>query len=261
MADRGGIFIRIAGGVQANTIKSIRNLAQSFSRLGAAARGLEKTSPGRGLDSTIQKIKKFHSSTTNSINGIINSVERYKRSASDLATTIKSQTSSFKVLSTTTDKARKVGGAFKSEMSGINQLMQNSAAATTIFDNQMKKTSGSLTAVQSSAEKTEKSVKESGKAAKTAGGRFRFFSDALEAVNRRAHQFAAFVIAAAAVQGLSRALTGAIRVIGQYDQALQNLQAILDITVSQASILGDKIQDVSRRTKFSAQEVDRKSVV
>ncbi len=81
------------------------------------------------------------------------------------------------------------------------------------------------------------------------------FSGALEKISARVRQFAAFVAAATIIQGLQNQMREAVRVISNFDQSLRNLEAIINITSSQASMLGDVIKDVSRTTKFSAQEV------
>lgn len=98
MADR-GLFIRIAGGVDPNTIKSMQSFAASLSRVGAAARGLGKASPGTGLDSTVNQIKRLDASVNKSINSIIGNIDKYKHSAKELADTLRSSSTKFNVIS------------------------------------------------------------------------------------------------------------------------------------------------------------------
>lgn len=78
---------------------------------------------------------------------------------------------------------------------------------------------------------------------------------AFGAVNKRVKQFAAFVAAALIVQQLTQAIQVLVDVISQYDQALHNLQAILEITGAQSQVLGERMQEVANETKFAVTEV------
>jgi TP901 family phage tail tape measure protein len=102
-----------------------------------------------------------------------------------------------------------------------------------------------------SAKRTSHFAKEQKKLANQAGALGNVFT----AVNTRLKQFAAFVIAALIIQQLTQAIREAVMIISDYDQALHNLQAIIEITVSQSQVLGDIIRTVARDTKFSATEV------
>ena len=73
-------------------------------------------------------------------------------------------------------------------------------------------------------------------------------------VGRRFKQFAAFAMAALAVQQITQAIHEFIQIVSDYDQALHNLQAILEVTSAKAQVLGDNIQQVAEQTKFSATE-------
>ena len=80
---------------------------------------------------------------------------------------------------------------------------------------------------------------------------------AFQKVNARIKQFGAFIAAAMIIQGLTVAMQELVRVIAQYDQALHNLQAIVEASIAQSKQLGETIKNVSRTTKFSATEVAR----
>jgi TP901 family phage tail tape measure protein len=79
--------------------------------------------------------------------------------------------------------------------------------------------------------------------------------EAFNKIITRVKQFAAFIVAAAAVQAFTQAIRTTIGVIVDFDQALTSLQAIAGATATEASVMGETIKQIAADTKFSAQEV------
>jgi TP901 family phage tail tape measure protein len=90
---------------------------------------------------------------------------------------------------------------------------------------------------------------------KLSGKEMGFVANQIDHVSRRIKQFGAFVAAAFVVRQVQFFFRELIRVTAEYDQALYNLRAIMEITSSQVHVLGEVIKDVARNTKFSAQEI------
>ena len=66
---------------------------------------------------------------------------------------------------------------------------------------------------------------------------------------------AEYGLSAALIYGTTSALRSGTNEIIDFDQALRNLQAIVDATDAEISIMGDKIVEVAARTKYSATEI------
>jgi len=90
---------------------------------------------------------------------------------------------------------------------------------------------------------------------KLSGKEMGFVANQIDHVSRRIKQFGAFVAAAFVVRQIQFFFRELITLIAEYDQALHNLRAIMEITVSQSALLGEVIKDVARSTKFAATEI------
>jgi TP901 family phage tail tape measure protein len=66
---------------------------------------------------------------------------------------------------------------------------------------------------------------------------------------------ASYGAAAYVIYGLTTALREGAQAIIDYDQALKDLQAITNATDSETALMGEKIKEVARNTKFSTKEI------
>lgn len=87
-----------------------------------------------------------------------------------------------------------------------------------------------------------------GRSAEQAGGKVKGFGERLT-------NYIQYRVIADTVMKMQDAFFGALNVIKEYDQSLKDLQAITGATGAEVSIMGDKIIEVAKNTKFSAGEV------
>ena len=67
--------------------------------------------------------------------------------------------------------------------------------------------------------------------------------------------FASYAAAASIIGGIAAMFGSAINAVIKYDQALHDLQAITRATDADVALMGEKIREIGRTTKFSASEV------
>ena len=96
--------------------------------------------------------------------------------------------------------------------------------------------------------KFKKLLETTGNTVQQLSGRMRSFSDRLK-------NYFQYRMAADAVFGLQQAIIGGAAAIVEYDQALKNLQAIMQATDQEVTQMGAAIEKVASTTKFSATEV------
>lgn len=68
-------------------------------------------------------------------------------------------------------------------------------------------------------------------------------------------QLAAWMPAALIIAAVTSAFTSGVQAVIEYDQALKNLQAITQATDAETTMMGEKILEVSKITKYSATEI------
>ncbi len=68
-------------------------------------------------------------------------------------------------------------------------------------------------------------------------------------------QLAAWMPAAMVIAAVTQAFTAGARAVAEFDQSLKNLQAITQATNAETSMMGEKILEVSKITKYSATEI------
>jgi TP901 family phage tail tape measure protein len=81
------------------------------------------------------------------------------------------------------------------------------------------------------------------------------FSRAMSSLVAHLKSFAAYAAAASIITGIAGVLGLATRAIIKYDQALHDLQAITRATNDEVALMGERIREIGRTTKFSASEV------
>ena len=81
------------------------------------------------------------------------------------------------------------------------------------------------------------------------------FSRAMSSLTSHMKSFAAYAAAASVISGIAAMFGLAVRSIVQYDQALHDLQAITQSTDRETALMGERIREIGRTTKFSASEV------
>ncbi len=116
------------------------------------------------------------------------------------------------------------------------------------FANDLNKVSSALNINTKAVSNAQKGLASFGAGATTAGERIRNFGD-------RIRNYFSYRVVADFVMQLKIAATEAVTAIGQYDQALKDLQAITGATSVEVSQMGEVIKEVASTTKFSAQEV------
>jgi TP901 family phage tail tape measure protein len=127
------------------------------------------------------------------------------------------------------------------EKSGTLKNFANLANDLRLLQTQIGQIGPQLAQFQGGMAKTGRSVDDAGKKVKGFGERL---------VN-----YIQYRAIADTIMGMQNAFSGAMRVITDYDQSLKDLQAISGATTVEVSIMGDKILDVAKKTKFSASEV------
>ena len=81
------------------------------------------------------------------------------------------------------------------------------------------------------------------------------FSRAMSSLVSHLRSFASYAAAATIISGIAGIFGLATRAVVKYDQALHDLQAITRATDDEVTMMGEKIREVGRTTKFSASEV------
>jgi len=106
----------------------------------------------------------------------------------------------------------------------------------------------SLNKAVNDAKKLTDALKKLEKTAQTTGVRLKGFKQKVETVFQ-------FRLISQALLFLKDGIINAVIAIGQYDQALKDLQAITGATTTEIAQMGTKILEVASKTKFSASEV------
>lgn len=81
------------------------------------------------------------------------------------------------------------------------------------------------------------------------------FGRAMSSLVSHLKSFASYAAAASIISGVAGMFGLATRAIVKYDQALHDLQAITRATDAETALMGEKIREIGRTTKFSASEV------
>jgi TP901 family phage tail tape measure protein len=88
------------------------------------------------------------------------------------------------------------------------------------------------------------------------GKQLSHITDAWDRLKAAARVTASYGIAATAIFGVVNAMKTGVVAIAQYDQAIQNLNAILgNVTIAQLSVMGDKMREVSQKSRYSVEEI------
>jgi len=255
MASRGGIFINLAGSVSNEFLRGIATLRDQMRLLREESHRLEVTTPGRGvqrfgmeLQRSQAKIRQNIESTRQSLQNLVRQVREYNQA---LERTNRTALSPMRAPASGMAGAQVVGTQQRTDPRLAPFQAPAGGMAGADVSRQIQQgeqwTQVSTQAAKATRRHTEQlSLKE-----RVLKG----LNSIYERINARIRQFAAFVLAAMVIQGLKNAIRTTAQTISEFDQALRNLEAILNITRSQAQILGDVIKDVSRVTKFSAGEV------
>ena len=139
------------------------------------------------------------------------------------------------------DMAKVAGqlGELALEIDKLNK--SGSLSAFTNFATTLQNTSVALTSVAQSMNKVE--------AAATKG------SAATQSFSDRLARYAQYIIVSDVIRSISEAVTSVIPTLAEYDQALQNIQAITGSTALETTLMGKSIIELSSNSKFSLKEI------
>lgn len=259
-----GLGTVFTGKVDASFLMAIRRLRTAIGELAAAQTKASKMTGQKGMT-----LYDELSGTQKLMGNAVGESKKYQEALRKLADTSSKTGMSQKVLKAELDNVEKGIHRQAQRMTNAGlagnkyaDYTSRTALLNRVLNGEIKVTSKGFERVQQATEKAaaakEKAVtqaKRLGNEYANVGKKLSKISGGMERLTSAFKVVAAYGIAGTATYAVIGGITGAIKEIAEYDQALKNLQAVTSATDGQTAAMAETMKQVASTTRFSTREV------